>query len=273
MLATRAFFLVVIAACLAAPAPAQTRAPGAGTRQPVTEGRVLSVTTTCFFGPHLAVAQAKALCARQARARLLDAAVAQFSTEPGLAASGLSAREARAFVDGLLAVAPLEEETRQVGDGTAVRLVLRGEESPGKTADKLADFRADPDRRARALAATADRDRQAAEARLAAIPFAGEQEFAAPPGPERLNAETALATHRLVPGMSMPSVKNLLGDPGSLHQAVVGADSYVCAGYGALWLVYRDGLLSCARSRLEYDPARGTDCHCAGSRASILTVD
>lgn len=267
--------LVALALACAAGAQAQPQPQtrDVAVRRQISDERVLSVTTTCFYGPHLGTAQARRLCGQQARGRLLDAAMAQFGAEAALAAAGLSVPERRAFVDSLLVVTPLAEEFRKLPDGTAVRLTLRGKENPGTLADKLANFQADGRLRTEALVATAARDRQAAAARLAAVPFGGEREFDAPPGPNVMRAATALATHRLVPGMSMSSVKQVVGNPASLRQAVIGADSYVCAGYDSLWVVFRDGVVSCLRTRLIYDARRGTDCHCAGNSATILNAD
>jgi hypothetical protein len=265
------WIVLLLATSLAVATPAL--AQNAGVRRQVSTARVLSVTTTCFYGPSLDEAQALRLCRQQARGKLLDTAMAQFSAETVVARSALPTKERRAFVDSLLVVTPLAAESRQVPDGRAVRLTLRAEENPGKLADKLASFKANDQLRADALATTASRDRQAAEARMAAVPFGGDQEFDLPASPNVLSAATALATHRLVPGMSVASVKGLIGNPTVLHQAVIGADSYLCAGYDTLWVVFRDGLVSCLRTRLVYDPHRGTDCHCAGNYATILNTD
>ena len=267
--------LVRIAFCwamtlmLAVPALAQDD----GVRRQVSDARILSVTATCFYGPHLDEVQAKRLCGYQSRGKLLDAAVAQIGASPTVRAGELTEKDKRAFVDSLLVVTMLNEEVRKVSQGLAVRLTLRGEENPGKLLDKLAAFKADPELRSGALAETAKHDRQAAEARMASIPFGGEREFAEPAGPDAMNVETAFATRRLVPGMSMASVKGLLGNPGIYRQAIIGADTYVCAGYGSLWVVFRDGVVSCVRTRLAYVKRYGTDCHCAGNYATILNAD
>lgn len=261
--------LVLMLAVWSGPAAAQE----GGAHRQVSDAQVLSVTGTCFYGPHLDEAQAKWLCANQTRGKLLDAAVAQFGARTAVGRADLSPGDKRAFVDSLLAVARLDEEVRRVADGLAVRLTLRGEEKAGTLADKLAAFTANAQLRADALTATAAHDRQASEARMAAIPFGGEREFARPAAPNAMSAETALATRRLVPGMSMASVKGLLGNPRAYRQAFIGADSYVCAAYGKLWIVYRDGVVSCLRTRLEYRERYRTDCHCDGNDATILRAD
>lgn len=242
-------------------------------RRQVTDAQVLSVTDTCFYGPHMDAAQAKLLCGQQARGKLLDAAVARIGSTPTIREANLAKPDIRSFVDNLLIVTKLDEDVRKVSDGLAVRLTLRGEEQPGKLADKLTVFVTNPEFRANALAVTATHDREAAEGRMAGIPFAAEREFTAPAAPDAMSVETAFSTHRLVPGMSMASVKSLLGNPGGYRQAIIGADSYVCAGYGSLWLVFRDGVLSCTRTRLEYIKRYDTDCHCAGTPATILNAD
>lgn len=266
---TRVAFGWALALLVAVPALAQDDA----VRRQVSDARILSITATCFYGPHLDEAQAKRLCGYQSRGKLLDAAVARFGADATTGAAGLTARDLRAFVDSLLVVTMLEEEVRTVRDGLAVRLTMRGEENPGKLIDKLAVFTTDAGLRSGAQAETARHDQQAAEARMAAVPFEAEREFAAPPGPNAMSAETAFATKRLVPGMSQASVKGLLGNPGNYKQAVIGADTYVCAGYGNLWVVFRDGVISCLRTRLEYSNRYGTDCHCAGNYATILNAD
>lgn len=264
-------FMLGWAMALAIAIPALAQEPSV--RQQVSDARVLSVTTTCFYGPTIDPAQAKRLCEQQARGQLLSAATKQLAADQTVQAAKLTPQELRAFVDSILVVTPLHEEARKVPEGRAVRLTLRGEEGPGKLLDKVAAFSADPQHRADALAATARHDRQANEARIAAIPFEGNRVFDAPAPDEGISAETAVATRQVVPGMSIASVKGLLGNPAAYHQSFLGAESYVCAGYGSLWMVFRDGVLACVRTRLEYNRRFDTDCHCGGHSATILNTD
>lgn len=258
------------------PAPAAGQAPNDGNaavRRQVSDERVFSKTITCFYGPNLDVGQAKRLCAQQARGRLLDDAASGFAQDPAMAGTGLSPKDLRAFVDSLLAVAVADEEVRQVPDGLAVRLTLRAKTPNAELGQRLQSFAANPELRAAALAETATRDRQAAEARMAAIPFAADREFRAKEMENDMREDAAFAARRIVPGMSMGSVKELLGDPPAIKQSIIGPETYVCAGYGRVWVVFRDGVVSCLRTRLDYVARYDTDCHCAGNYATILKND
>ena len=256
--------------------PAQTppAAPAdGGLRRPVSDERVFSAAATCFYGPNLGEAQAKRLCAQQARGRLLDDAAAGLAHDPAVAGAGLSRGDLRAFVDSLLHVTVADEEVRQVPDGLAVRLTLRAKTPNANLGDRLTAFAANPELRAAALAETATRDRQAAEARMAAIPFAADREFKAREMENTMREDADFAARRIVPGMSMGNVKELLGNPPAVKQAVIGPATYVCANYGRIWVVFRDGVVSCLRTRLDYVARYGTDCHCAGNYQTILRND
>ena len=73
--------------------------------------------------------------------------------------------------------------------------------------------------------------------------------------------------------MSLTSVKQLLGDPAGFRQSIIGAETYVCAAYAPVWVVFRDGVLACARTRLEYLGQYGTDCHCSGNPRGMVPLD
>ena len=260
------------------PAVAAPGQPPAGpdspaVRRQVSDARVLSAATTCFYGPHIDQGQAKQLCRYQARGRLLDTALAQLGADPAVAEARLTPPELRAFADSLLAVSVADEEVRPVPDGVAVYLTLRAETEPGTLAQRLAAFAGNPELRAAALAETAVRDRQAGEARMAAVPFGADREFRAREMAHAMGEDAAFAERRLVPGMSITQVKELLGNPATVKQAVLGPESYLCASYGRIWVVFRDGVLRCLRSRLDYVRRYDTDCHCAGNYSTILKND
>ncbi|MHC1790726.1 hypothetical protein [Solidesulfovibrio sp.] len=259
----------------AAPAPGQP-APAPDSpevRRQVSGARALSATATCFYGPHIDQAQAKRLCGYQARGRLLDNAAAQFGSDPAVVRAGLTPPDLRAFADSILKPAVADEEVRVLHDGLAVRLTLRAETAPEAVAERLAAFAANPGLRAAARAETAGRDRQAGEARMAAVPFGADREFRAREMEHDMGQDAAFAERRIVPGMSIAQVKELLGNPATVKQAVIGPESYLCAGYGRIWIVFRDGAVNCLRSRLDYVRRYDTDCHCAGNYSTILKND
>ncbi|MFZ5425665.1 MAG: hypothetical protein ACOZEN_01720 [Thermodesulfobacteriota bacterium] len=70
-------------------------------------------------------------------------------------------------------------------------------------------------------------------------------------------------------GMGVEEVRELLGEP---RGAAVSGDSgrYLCLGYGRVWVVFEDGQASCLRTRLEYVPRYGSNCHCAGNAMNII---
>lgn len=250
----------------------QGQVPGDVRRQ-VSDARVFSATSTCFYGPTIERGQARHLCANQTRGKLIDAAASNLAADPAVARLRLSRRDLRAFADSLMRVSVADEEIRPVPDGTAVRLTLRAETPAEDLGTRLAAFAADGSLRAAALAETAKRDRLAAEARMAAVPFGGDREFEAKGMENKMREDASFAARRVVPGMSMPQVKELMGDPAALKQAIIGPETYVCAGYGRIWVVFRDGLVSCLRTRLDYVDRYATDCHCAGNYATILKND
>ena len=259
-----------------APAGPEPTAPGPDSpevRRQVSDARVLSAATTCFYGPHIDQGQAKRLCRYQARGRLLDTAAAQLGADPAVARTKVTPPDLRAFADSLLTVSVADEEARPTPDGLAVRLTLRAEIEPGTLEQRLAAFAGNPELRAAALAETAVRDRQAGEARMAAVPFGADREFRAKEMERDMGEDAAFAERRLAPGMSITQVKELLGNPATVKQAVLGPESYLCASYGRIWVVFRDGVVSCLRSRLDYVRRYDTDCHCAGNYSTILKND
>lgn len=251
-----------------------TKAPdGPDLRRQVSDVRAVTATIACFYGPHIEQNEARRLCTAQARGKLLDTAMAQFAHDPEVARSGIQGQDLRALADSLLRPVVSGEDIRPTPEGVAVRLTLRAETAPGALPERLAAFGASPEVRAAALAETAVRDRQAAEARMAAVPFAAEREFAAREMADDMRRDAAFAERSLAPGMSIAQVKELMGNPSALKQAVIGPESYLCAGYGKVWAVFRDGQLACVRSRLDYVRRYDTDCHCAGNYATILKND
>jgi len=260
-----------------APQPISEQSPAAPDspelRRQVSDAHVLSTTTTCFYGPHIDQGQAKRLCGYQARGKLLDAAVNQLGNDPSIVRAALTTPDIRAFADSLLKVSVADEEIRPLPDGMAVRLTLRAETAPGTLGQRLAAFTGSPELHAAALAETAGRDRQAGEARMAAVPFGADREFRAKEMENDMGQDAAFAERRLVPGMSIKQVKELLGNPAAVKQSVIGPESYLCASYGRIWVVFRDGVVSCLRSRLDYVRRYDTDCQCAGNYATILKND
>lgn len=257
---------------LPAPEPQPAPAPG-GVRRQVSDARVFSATSTCFYGQGMDAGQAKRLCAYQTRGKLIDAAASGLAADPAVARLSLAPQDLRAFADSLMQVTVADEEVRPVPDGLAVRLTLQAKTPGASLAERVTAFAADGQLRAAALAETARRDREAAAARAAAVPFGADREFRAKGMEREMREDASFAARRIVPGMSMADVKELLGDPPAIKQAVIGPETYVCAGYGKIWVVFRDGLVSCLRTRLDYVDRYATDCHCAGNYATILKND
>ena len=258
----------------AAPQSQDADASGAGgVRRQVSDARIFSATSTCFYGQGMEAGQAKRLCAYQTRGKLIDATASGLAADPAVARLSLTPQDLRAFADSLMQVTVADEEVRPVPDGLAVRLTLQAKTPGASLAERVTAFAADGQLRAAALAETARRDREAAAARAAAVPFGADREFRAKGMEREMREDASFAARRIVPGMSMADVKELLGDPPAIKQAVIGPETYVCAGYGKIWVVFRDGLVSCLRTRLDYVDRYATDCHCAGNYATILKND
>lgn len=246
---------------------------GPAVRRHVSDARALVTTSTCFYGPTIDQGQAKRLCAHHSRAKLLDTAVSQLAADPEVAKAGLSQKELRAFIDSMLTVHVINDEVRAAPDGLAVRLSLEARMDHALLSGQLAAFTTNPKIKAAALDETAKRDRLAAEARMAAIPFGADREFRAREMEHDMDENAAFAERRIALGMSMRDVKELMGNPATIKQSAIGAETYVCAGYGRVFVVFRDGAVACLRSRLDFLRHYGTDCHCAGNYATILKND
>ena len=81
-------------------------------------------------------------------------------------------------------------------------------------------------------------------------------------------AQKSTRTEQFVdPGMTRDEVRSFVGKPRAVRN---GTNGFQCEKYGDVWVVYKDGLVMCLRSRLEYKKRLGGECHCSGMFTTIL---
>lgn len=83
-----------------------------------------------------------------------------------------------------------------------------------------------------------------------------------------LEETTRLCVDLTEPGMSRNEVEHLLGEPRAVKQNT--RYSYTGAKYGHLWVVFRDDVVACVRSRLEYRRNAGGEAHCEGFAVNFV---
>ena len=80
-----------------------------------------------------------------------------------------------------------------------------------------------------------------------------------------------LARTVAVKGMTPDEVERLLGPPRAVKANAADSTVFECRNYGDLWLVFRDGLLDCKRTKLRHQQRYGGDCHCSGVVDEVFT--
>lgn len=265
----RQFIVLVGIALFVCPGSMAWAAEG-GERAPVRQVEVLTSARTCPFAPGTPEGRALRACYDQARAGLVDKAAPRLGEIAGRMGARLSTEELRAFAWTSLSPEVEHEEVRSTANAVTAVVRLGAEMDRTGLAERLASFGESRELRNAALA----------EYRAAPRPDAGASGLM-PPSGGQIAAEVTggmsdireRAVKDLRPGMSMADVQGVLGDPKSVKQGLLGTETYVCAGYGRVWAVFRDGRLSCLRERLDYVSRYDGDCHCAGRLTTIIWND
>ncbi len=86
---------------------------------------------------------------------------------------------------------------------------------------------------------------------------------------QSLEATTQLCAELTEPGMTRGEVEHLLGSPRAVKRNQ--RYNYLGAKYGHIWVVFRDDVVACVRSRLEYRRNAGGEAHCEGFAANFVT--
>jgi len=261
----------------AAPSAEPAPAAGPGTSAPAGDearGRVsriqaLSAASLCEFPADRTITSGKRFCWQKTRAKLVAQAAAYVEgvvRQKGLA---LSPEEIQAFADSMLAMRVVNEDVQKTAGGLRIQMTLEADEDASGLDRKLAFFAENADVRQKALADYRARNAGSGGPSNAEIVFPGQIEERARDIDQDMRQTARLAEENLRAGMGFSDVAELLGDPRTVKQGASG-ENYVCMGYGRIWVVFKDGLASCLRTRLDYSSRHNSDCHCAGRLATII---
>jgi len=140
--------------------------------------------------------------------------------------------------------------------------MLQEIDAPAPHASKEPGTASEPSVQERAAIAESSEPRTATPAR-AASPRDAKARLA-----RSLEETTRLCVELAEPGMTRGEVEHLLGEPRAVKNN--SRYSYTGAKYGHLWVVFRDDVVACVRSRLEYRRNAGGEAHCEGFATSFV---
>jgi hypothetical protein len=240
--------------------------------------RIIETEYTYVLGENDTRADARRTCFVEARRKAVEQAGTYVESETRVVDLSLTTDEVRAFAAAFVKAELVDEEFLATGGTFAVHCRVRAKVDTDTIGSRLADYAADPARRGKPAGAAGA---EPAEAAPAPGDAAAPQPPAVDQGPEklaeardRLRARTRRlneAVRQVVArGMAEADVQALLGEPGVKKLNTSGPSAYMCAKYGDMWVVYRDGAVACTRTRLEYDATYRGDCHCRGMAGATV---
>lgn len=240
----------------------------------------ITVTHTYVMGDNESKNEARASCLAEAKRLIAEQAGAYVEVLSKTRNFKMEKDEVLSFTAALVRVKVEKEELAMEGKSLAITLTVSGEVDPEAVAerlDKLAEQR------------LAEREREDILPRQEAVPPKKEETKkkqaansvpASPPAaktpPPRaakpreakarlaqgLEETTRLCLDVTEKGMTRGEVEYLLGAPRAVKKNP--RFNYLGAKYGHLWVVFRDDIVACVRSRLEYRPNAGGEAHCEG---------
>ncbi|NJB67671.1 hypothetical protein GGQ74_001311 [Desulfobaculum xiamenense] len=203
----------------------------------------------------------------------------------GMSEFALTRDEVRTYAAATMRVEIVEEEFLLRDGAFAVRVKVRAEVNPedlSRGLERAARERSaleEVTRRADAARALEDRaidlQRRIGEAQPEELPEFRREQAQVLRSLEEVQAEhdrrvedAALlgeqAMRFVEAGMTRDDVVSLLGTARASRQNRAGGSLYECWYYGGIWIVLRDGVVTCKRTRLGYSQRYGGDCNCAG---------
>ncbi len=241
--------------------------------------RVLEAEHVYVLGENDTRAEARRICLLEAKRKLVEEVGTWVQSRTEVGNLQLTQDQIRTFSSAFVRVEDSREEFFMSGQAFAVRVWVRAAVDPEALAPRLVDYASRPDARAR-LTRLADQDGMLRDEALAPGAAAPVRERALR-SLEELEAEKARLleeTQRLgqaaqavvSAGMTEEEVVSLLGPPRVKKVNTAMAVTYACHNYGKVWVVFRDGLVACTRSRLSWRQDYGGDCHCAGSPTEVF---
>jgi hypothetical protein len=234
--------------------------------------RQIEVSHTYLMGDNESKSQARANCLNEAKRKAAEEAGVYVEVLSRSENFQLAADEVKSFAVAVLKVQILKEEIKVVGESMAITLTIRAEIDPDEVKRKLEAL---------------DAERRAAKQQKSQEPAPGPAPGIAPgPAPQTATRIPAPADPAAVKaaikadmdeagqraaayvevGMTRQDVEKILGSP----RAVKDGGAYQGYNYGRVWVVFRDDLAACVRTRLEYSPRYDSDIHCTGMAFNIL---
>lgn len=252
-----------------APAPETSSQAGDEARGQVMRIQALSAASLCEFPADRTIASGKRFCWQRTRSKLIAQAAAYVEGLAGQKGLALSPEEIRAFADSMLTIRVINEDVQKTGGGMRIQMTLQADEDMDQLDRKLAFFAENADVRQKALSDYHARNAGSDGPSNTEIVFPGQIEERARDIDRDMRQTASLAEENLRAGMGFSDVSQLLGDPKTVKEGAPG-ENYICMGYGRIWVIFKDGLTSCLRTRLDYSSRHRTDCHCAGRLATII---
>lgn len=239
--------------------------------------RQIEVSHTYLMGDNESKSQARANCLNEVKRKAAEEAGVYVEVLSRSENFQLAADEVQSFAAAVLRVQVLKEEIKMVGESLAISLTVRAELDPDEIKRKLEAY--DAERRAAKL-------RKSQETQNAQGPSTPPSPVPTPtPTPEPLRlappadpaavkaviaAEIEQASQRAATyaelGMTREDVEKLLGSPRSIKDG----NDYLGYNYGRVWVVFRDEMVACVRTRLEYSQRYDSDMHCTGMAFNFI---
>jgi|GEM_PF-3332769 len=254
--------LLFATACLAL-------APDAGAAS-----RQIEVSHTYLMGDNESKSQARINCLNEAKRKAAEEAGVYVEVLSRSENFQLAHDEVQSFTAAILRIEILKEETKMVGESLALTLTVRAEIDPDEVKRKLEALNAErlAAKREKGLQPTPPQPTPA----LPVAPSPATTPARLPPAadPEAtkaaIKAEIDEAQRRaatyVAPGMTRGEVEKLLGSPRTAKDG----GTYYGYNYGRIWIVFKDELVACVRSRLEYSQLYQSELNCTGLAENFI---
>ena len=248
----------------------------------------ITVTHSYSMGDSESRNQARAQCLAEAKRKIAEQAGAYVEVLSKTENFQIDKDEVLSFAAAIVRVRVEKEEMAMDGQGLVLTLTVSGEvdaETVRHHLEKLAAKRLEEQQGGIPLTQTAPPP----------APPVAKNEYRAPVGKEKaspspvaqqapapvpaanpyaakarltksLDEMTAMCVELTDTGMTKGEVEHLLGAP----RIAKTSSRYTGYQYGRVWVVFRDDIVSCLRSRLEYRPQAGGDIHCEGFAFNFL---
>jgi hypothetical protein len=239
--------------------------------------RQIEVAHTYLMGDNESKSQARANCLNEAKRKAAEEAGVYVEVLSRSENFQLASDEVQSFAAAVLRVQILKEEIKMVGESLAISLVIRAELDPDEVKRKLEAL--DAERRAAKLRKAQEPQNApgvATNPTPVPTPTPTPEPMRLPPPADpaavkaALAAEIEQASQRAAayaePGMTREDIEKVLGSP----RAVKDGNSYLGYNYGRVWVVFRDDMVACVRTRLEYSQRYDSDVHCTGMAYNFI---